>query len=463
MRLAAALLSISLPFAAMAELPAPVREALARAGVPESAVAAVVVPVERGTPAVSHNAEVPMNPASVMKLVTTYAALDLLGPAYTFKTDFLVTGELTAGVLEGDLYIRGGGDPKLTIDRLWLALHELRSRGIREIRGDVVIDRSWFAPAPPHDPGRFDNDPRRAYNAGADAFLVNFHAVEFRFVPDDKAVRVVAQPDLPNVEIISRIRPVPGPCTWWRGDLKHEFMENGLLATAIFSGSYPVACGENSWALTVFDAPRYGESVLRWLWSETGGKLRGKVRDGKVPADARLVVRAESDPLANLVRDMNKFSNNVMARQIFLTLSAQQPGGGEKRASARVVREWLAARGVEAPGFAIENGSGLARDDRITAGTIAALLQRAWATPLMPEIASSMPVFATDGTLKKRAGAGAGQAHIKGGTLTGVQSMAGYVIDRSGRRWVVVMMANHAKANGAQPALDALIGWVYER
>ena len=456
--------ALVLPFAAPArDLPAPVREALARAGVPESAVAAIVAPVDRGAPAVAHNPEVPMNPASVMKLVTAYAALDLLGPAFTFKTEFLATGDLTAGVLEGDLYIRGGGDPKLTTDRLWLALHDLRGRGIREIRGDIVIDRSYFAPTPRHDPGRFDNDPRRAYNAGADAFLVNFHAVEFRFVPDDKSVRVVAQPDLPNVEIISRIRPVPGPCTWWRGDLKHEFMENGLIATAIFTGSYPVACGENSWALTVFDAPRFGESVLRWLWSETGGKLRGKVRDGKVPPDARLLLRAESDPLANLVRDMNKFSNNVMARQIFLTLSAQQPGGGEAGASARVVREWLAARGIEAPGFAIENGAGLSRDDRVTAGTIAALLQRAWATPLMPEIAASMPVFATDGTLKKRAGAGAGQAHIKGGTLTGVQSVAGYVIDRSARRWVVVMMANHPKANAAQPALDALIGWVAER
>ena len=464
MRLAAIVVSLALPLAAAArDLPAPVREALARAGVPDSAVAAVVVPVDRGPPAVSHNAEVPMNPASVMKLVTSYAALDLLGPAYTFKTEFLVTGDLTAGVLEGDLHIRGGGDPKLTADRLWMALHDLRARGLREIRGDIVIDRSFFAPMPRHDPGRFDNDPRRAYNAGADAFLVNFHAVEFRFVPDDKAVRVVAQPDLPNVEIISRIRPVPGPCTWWRADLKHEFMENGLLATAIFTGNYPVSCGENSWALTVFDAPRFGESVLRWLWTETGGKLRGKVRDGKVPADARLMLRSESDPLANLVRDMNKYSNNVMARQVFLTLSAQQPGGGEARASAAAVRDWLAARGIEAPGFAIENGAGLSRDDRITAGTVAALLQRAWATPLMPEMASSMPVFGADGTLKKRSGNGAGQAHIKGGTLTGVQAIAGYVIDRSARRWVVVMIANHPKANAAQPALDALVNWVHER
>jgi D-alanyl-D-alanine carboxypeptidase/D-alanyl-D-alanine-endopeptidase (penicillin-binding protein 4) len=455
-------LCLALPLAAAErELPAPVREALARAGVPVSAVGAVVVSVDRGAPVVAHNPGEPMNPASAMKLVTAYAALDLLGPAFTFGTGFLTTGELAQGVLEGDLVIRGGGDPKLTADRLWLALHELRARGVREIRGDVVIDRSYFAAAP-HDPGRFDNDPRRAYNVGPDAFLVNFHAVEFRFVPEATTVRVVAQPDLPNVEIASRVRPVPGPCGWWRENLKHDFIENGLVATVGFSGTYPTACGENSWALSVFDSARFSESIVRWIWSESGGKLRGKVRAGPVPTEARLLARVESEPLANLVRDMNKFSNNVMARHLFLALSAERQGQGDARASARIVREWLESRGIDAPGFAIENGAGLSREDRIAAGTLAALLRNAWESPLMPELAASMPIFATDGTLKsRRAGGAAGQAHVKGGTLTGVQSVAGYVLDRSGRHWVVVMMVNHPKANAAQPALDALIEWVH--
>ena len=458
--LLALILAVPLLVAAR-DLPVPVREALTRAGVPDTAVAAVVVPVDRGPAVVAHNPEQPMNPASVMKVVTAFAALDLLGPAFTFKTELLASGEINGGVLEGDLFIKAGGDPKLTTDRLWLALHELRSRGVREIRGDIVIDRSYFAPVT-FDPGRFDNDPRRAYNVGADAFLVNFHAVEFRFVPDATAVRVVAQPDLPNVEIISRIKPMPGPCGWWREKLTHQFMENGLVATAIFEGSYPTSCGENTWSLSVFDGPRFAESVLRWIWSESGGKLHGKVREGKLPADARLVMRLESEPLSTLVRDMNKFSNNVMARNIFLALSAQQAGTGEVRASAKIVREWLATRGIEAPGFYVENGAGLSRDDRMTAGTMAALLQRAWASPLMPELASSMPVFATDGTLRKRSSPAAGQAHVKGGTLTGVQAVAGYVVDRTGRRWVLVMFANHAKANSAQAALDALVAWVHD-
>jgi serine-type D-Ala-D-Ala carboxypeptidase/endopeptidase (penicillin-binding protein 4) len=189
------------------------------------------------------------------------------------------------------------------------------------------------------------------------------------------------------------------------------------------------------------------------------------VRAGTVPADAALLYRHESEPLSNLVRETNKFSNNVMARQIYLTLSAERNSGpGEAKASERIVREWLRSRSIDAPDLSIENGSGLSRTDRTTAATIAQLLKAAWSSPVMPEIMSSLPLYAVDGTLKTRRAAGAGgQAHLKGGTLTGVQSVAGYVLDAKGRRWIAVMIVNHANANSAQAALDALVEWVYRR
>ena len=447
--------------AAWAALPAPVAQALARAGVPASAVGAVVEPVAGGAALVSHRAREPMNPASVMKLATSYAALDVLGPAFAFHTDVLAAGEINAGVLEGDLVIRGGGDPSLTIEKLWLLAHRLHSRGLREVRGDVVIDRGYFAPAA-HDPASFDNEPRRAYNAGPDAFLVNFGAVNFTFVPDGKTVRVVAEPDLPNIEIVSRIRAAKQPCGAWRRNLQYDVTEQGLLSTVVFDGSYPADCGERSWPLAVLAPARFTESAWRWVWSESGGVLRGKVREGAAPADARLLYRMESDPLADIVRDMNKYSNNVMARHLFLALSAERGAPGEARASEKIVRDWLAGKGVQAPELAIENGSGLARDDRVSAATLAALLRSAWASPLMPELAASLPVLSVDGTLRSRsAGAAGGHAHLKGGTLDGVQSLAGFVLDRDGRRWIVVMMINHPNANAAQGALDALAEWVY--
>jgi D-alanyl-D-alanine carboxypeptidase/D-alanyl-D-alanine-endopeptidase (penicillin-binding protein 4) len=460
--LVALLVAISTTYAR--ELPQPVEAALARAGVPVAAAGVVVEPVDATQPLVAHRAEAPMNPASVMKIVTSYAALDLLGPAFTFRTDFLVRGELANGILEGDLVIRGGGDPKLTHERLWQAAHQLRSRGLREIRGDVILDRAYFA-AVPHDPARFDNDPRRAYNVGADALLVNFNAIDFRFVPGPDGVRIVPEPDLPNVEIVSRIQVTKTACDSWRKDLKHDVHENGLIAAVTFSGSIAAACGERSWPLAIFDATRFTESVLRWVWSESGGVLRGRVRAGVTPAEAQLLYRHESEPLANLVRDMNKFSNNVMARHIFLALSAEKTtGNGEIRASERLVRDWLKAKGIAAPELALENGSGLSRDSRASAATIAAVLRSAWASPLMPELAASFPLLAVDGTLKNRGTGGAsGRAHLKGGTLAGVQAQAGYVLDIRGRRWIVVMMVNHANANATQPALDALVEWVATR
>jgi D-alanyl-D-alanine carboxypeptidase/D-alanyl-D-alanine-endopeptidase (penicillin-binding protein 4) len=444
-------------------LPAEVRDALARAGVPLTAASVVVEPVDGQAPLVSHQAGNLVNPASVMKLVTTYAALDLLGPAFVFHTDVLLAGELSGGTLNGDLVIRGGGDPKLTAERVWQLLHELRSRGLREIRGDIVIDRGYFAPVA-YDPARFDNDPRRAYNVGPDAFLVNFQVVDFHFIPDGDGVRVIGEPDLPNVEIASRIRLTKDPCGSWRRGLQHDITEDGLIATAVFSGRYPADCGEKSWPLALFDGPRFTEAVLRWIWSESGGVLRGRVRPGPTPANATLFLRFESEPLANLVRDMNKFSNNVMARQVFLALSAERGAPGEARASETIVREWLATKAIEPAGLAIENGAGLSRDDRISAAGLAAILRSAWMSPVMPELAASMPVFATDGTLKTRRGAGAtGQAHLKGGTLNGVQSIAGYELDRNGHRWIVVMILNHPNANAAQPAIDALVEWVHDR
>ena len=447
-----------------APLPPEVRKALARAGVPVEAVSIVVEPVHDGPVLLAHQAQAPMNPASTMKLVTTFAALELLGPAYRFRTDVLATGPVKGGVLEGDLVIRGGGDPKLTYERLWQLAHQLRARGIREIRGDVILDRGWFAPGV-HDAGRFDNEPRRAYNVGPDALLVNFQVVDFTFIPDGEGVRVAGEPDLPNVEIASHLRLAPEPCGAWRRGIDYRIEEQGLIATVVFEGTYPAGCGERSWPLALFDPVRFAESAWRWLWSEAGGVLRGRVVDGATPPAARLVYRHESEPLANLVRDVNKFSNNVMARHLFLALSAERDGGGGTApASAAIVAGWLAGRGIAAPELVLENGSGLSREERASAATLASVLRAAWASPVMPELAASLPVFAVDGTLKSRRGeAATGHAHLKGGTLTGVQSAAGYVLDRRGRRWIVVMVVNHPQAGAAQPAIDALVEWVHSR
>jgi D-alanyl-D-alanine carboxypeptidase/D-alanyl-D-alanine-endopeptidase (penicillin-binding protein 4) len=440
-------------------LPRPVREALREAHVPASAVSVVVQGVDATRPVVAHRALEPMNPASVMKVVTSMAALELLGPAFRFHTDVFAHGEVHDGVLQGDLVIRGGGDPKLTYDKLWQLAHQLRARGLREIRGDVILDRSYFAPVAP-DEGRFDQQPRRAYNVAPDPLLVNFEAVDFTFVPEGDRVRVIPEPDFPNVQVSSQLKIVAGACRGWRRDITYDVKDNGLAASVAFAGTYPADCGENTLPLAPLDAQRYFESAFRWVWAEAGGRLGGHFRMDAVPADAWLFYRHESEPLSVIVRDMNKYSNNVMARHLFLALSAEAHPPGEPAASAALVRDWLREQHIDDAALTLENGSGLSRDERASAMLLAQVLAAGWRSPVMPELAASFPLVGVDGTLKSHPRASQGGAHLKGGTLTAVQSAAGYVLDRSGRRWIVVMLMNHPNANAASGAIDALVDWV---
>jgi serine-type D-Ala-D-Ala carboxypeptidase/endopeptidase (penicillin-binding protein 4) len=459
MRLLAALLAILAAASAVAQpLPRTVRDALRAAHVPTDAAAIVVQGVDADKPRLAHRAYESVNPASVMKVITSFAALELLGPAFTFHTDVLARGKLDNGVLDGDLVIRGGGDPRLTYERLWQLAHRLRTRGVREIRGDVILDRGYFAPVP-YDPASFDREPRRAYNVAPDALLVNFQAIDFRFIPDAETVRVLPEPDLPTVRAASRIRRVSEPCTSYRRNLKYDVEENAGITQVTFSGTYSSECGERTWPLAVMDAQRYFEAAFRWVWAEAGGTIRGRFRMDATPADAFLVLRHESDPLPVLVRDMNKFSNNVMARHLFLALSAQEGAPAQAQASARIVHQWLASRDIDDTALILENGSGLSRDERVSATLVARVLKAAWQSPVMPELAGSFPLLGVDGTLKTHR-PGAVGAHLKGGTLTGVQAAAGYVLDAKGRRWIVVMILNHPNANAAGEAIDALVDWV---
>ena len=469
MLLRSLLLALALVLAAPAaaqELPAPVAQALAKAGIQPSAVGAYVHDVAAAKPALAFNVTQPMNPASTIKLVTTYAALELLGPTYTWKTDAYIAGTFHDGVLTGDLVLKGSGDPKLTLENFWLLLRGLRQRGLREIRGDLVLDRTAFDAAD-WDPARFDGEPMRAYNVGPDALLVNFKAVRFLFVPEIEhgTARVIPEPKPAQLTVTNNVRLTAAPCGDWRANLRMDVQNGASGARVTFSGSMPSACGERVWNVGLLSHPGYVGGVFRTLWEEMGGTLTGTVRDGPVPPNARLLATQESPPLTEVVRDINKFSNNVMARQLFLTLSAEMlklPGRADR--SARTVSSWLSQKGLEFPELVMENGSGLSRIERISAGSMGRMLVAAYHSSVMPELMSSMPLVAYDGTMRKRLKfeSVAGQAHIKTGSLADVRSIAGYVLDRNGRRQAVVFFINGQNAGAGQPAIDAFLRWVYE-
>lgn len=465
----AALLALWTPrvHAQSTPLPGPVARALAQAGIPESAAAFYVHEIGAERPLIAAGAERAMNPASAIKLVTTYAALELLGPAFQWVTEAYAAGALSDGVLAGDLVLKGRGDPKLTLENFWLLLRSLRGRGLREIRGDLVLDRTYFA-ANDHDPARFDDQPTRPYNAGPDALLVNFKAVRLFFVPDDETrlVRILAEPALPQVQIVNRLALVDGPCGDWVSRIKVDAQGGSAAARLTFRGRYAASCGERERSYSVLAHAHYVLGLFRELWRELGGTFGGTVRDGVAGADAPLIAAVASPALSEVVRDMNKFSNNVMARQLFLTLGAEgagEPATPEK--ADRVIREWLAGKGLSFPELVLENGSGLSRIERISAGNLGHLLLASFRSPVMPELIASLPLTAVDGTMKKRLADAdvAGQAHIKTGSLTGVRAIAGYMLDAQGRRLIVVSIVNHPNAGDAQAAQDALLKWVYNR
>lgn len=441
-------------------LPEPLRDALRAADIPGSAVSIVVRPVDGGALQLAFNENVARNPASTMKLVTTYAALELLGPAFRWRTEAFAVGPLRGATLAGDLVIRGSGDPKLVVEQLWLLVQQIRAFGLREIRGDLLLDRSAFAPLV-HDPALFDGEPLRAYNTGPDALLLNFKTVSFGFVPDPetRSVRVLVAPALAGLAAPAFVRAVDGPCGDWRARLRADF-DDPLRPR--FRGSFPLSCGEQTWHVSVLEHSAYFAAVFRSLWEGSGGTWRGRVREAVVPAGARRIAVHESPPLADVIRDINKYSNNVMARQLFLALGTA--GGslpGSLEGAAGAVVEWLFRRGIAMPALVLANGSGLSRSEYVSADGLARLLEVAFAGPLMPEFVSSLPLVGVDGTARSTAVLAAGRAHIKSGVLTDVRSEAGYVRSAGGRRYAVVVLVNGPKANEAQPLLDRVLDWVF--
>ena len=443
-----------------AELPPSVTLALKEAGIPLRSVAVVVQGVEAQQALVRHNAQQAMNPASVMKLVTTYAALELLTPAYTWNTEALSEAAPVNGQLAGNLYLRGSGDQRLALEQFWLLLRQLRARGVADIGGDLVVDRSAFA-LPPHDPAEFDNEPLRPYNAGPDALLVNLKSIRLtlRAASGERAVSVISETPSEGLRVTNHLRLSDESCGDWREKLKVAVSDGAIE----LQGNFPAACGEKALNLSPWPANVQVEQLFRALWRELGGTLSGTLREGATPAAARPLAVQESPALGEVIREINKYSNNVMARQLFLTLAAERPATPE--GARRRVKAWLADKGLNLPGLVLDNGSGLSRSERISADGLAQLLLAAWKSPVMPELMSSLPLAGIDGTLKKRLGESAtvGRAHLKTGYLEGVRAIAGYVLDSNDKRWVVVFLINDPKSRLGKPAMDELLRWVAEK
>lgn len=453
---------------AQAALPVNIQEALNKAQLPAESVAIVVQPLDGGTPLISHNAAKAMNPASVMKLVTTYAALEALTPAYRWKTEIYRNGPLSQGVLEGDLIIKGYGDPALTVAEFWRLLQQVQQQGVRQIKGNLVLDLTMYAPEVCQRPV-LDDEPWRAYNANPSALLLNGRNTSFRFaatkVAGKPTVQITQEFDLPQIRVINTMQTRKGACNDWRGDVHYSVTPYADGVTVAFTGTLPEQCDERYLELSVLSDTQYVYASFKKLWAQLGGQFNGQLVLAPTTDAATLVTTWSSSPLDTVVRDINKWSNNVMARQLLLTIGLEAGfTPADEVGAVLALKQVLRLRGLNFPELVLENGSGLSRIERISAEHLAQLLVTAWQRPVMPVFIASMPILGLDGTTKKRLadGASKGMAYLKTGSLEGVSSIAGYVQDTAGKRYVLVVMANHVHAAMVRQVQDILLKQLIE-
>ena len=449
-------------------LPDEVIKVLNKHKIPAADLSLYVTKVNADTPALTINAAVPRNPASVMKLLTSLMALDTLGPNYRWRTDAYIRGKLKQGILDGDLILKGYGDPAFTPERFWQFLYALRARGIRVIQGDLILDGSYFSP-PQDQRGDFDGRPQRAYNALPHPLSLNYQVTQIELVPDqnDNSVRAFTYPPLANLEIHNRLKLVNGTCRGKRASPLVRVAEQRNGATLELQGEYAASCPEWSKSYLVMQPTDHLGGAFSAIWKELGGELKGSVRTALLPQGAKRFYTIESPTLAEVIRDMNKYSNNLMSRMLLLTVTAEHgilPASPEQ--GLGLVKDWLRKWQLPSGLVKVDNGSGLARDAQVSSEIIGRMLQAAYVSPLMPEYLASLPLVGIDGTMRKRLRNTelVGRAHIKTGTLNGVSAMAGYVQDRHDQRWVVAFIINHKGLQSWQgkQVQDTVLRWLYQ-
>lgn len=445
-------------------LPPELAEAWRATKLPESALSLVVQELD-GPRLIAVNATQARNPASVMKMVTTWAGLSGLGPEYTWRTTLLArdAGRVDAqGTLSGPLYIQAGGDPFLTINDLWGLLRDLRLRGIKNLT-EVVVDRSVFGNVAINT-GSFDGADDRPYNASPDAMMVGLGAVRLIFQPDTQAKKWVAIVDPP----VPGLR-VSGDIGWSTASCPGSPVVSTQLTTAEnelvvnVGGTAAGSCGEFSVYRLALSQPDYFAALFKMLWREQGGTLAKGVHEGRVPANAQPIVWHHSDSLADIIRQINKQSNNVMARTLLLTLGAERNGrGATAQTGASAALGILQRQNVDIRDWVIDNGAGLSREARLTAHGLVGMLDVAWRSSLMPEFISSLAISGVDGTVRRRMRNtdAQGMAHLKTGTLRDARALAGYVLGASGKRYILVSMVNSERSAAVRPFDDAVVKWL---
>ena len=453
------------------------------------------------SPLLNHQSDVARTPASTMKLVPSFIALDTLGADFVWHTRVYHTGLVIGDRLHGDLIIQGSGDPKMTHERLKQLLYKVQTSGIRHIDGDIIIDSGVFNNVS-KDPAAFDNSPLRPYNASPDGFLVNFSTIGIKSYPlNDDQANLTYTPQLANYDLPSIINTRSAACGQARYSLAPEWQTKQL----ILNTHLPNSCQEHAFYVAYPDAKDFAARVIAAKWQELGNTLSGDVITQETPYTAAKSTKSMhglaalsisplpivSYPSLNLTQqiyDINHFSNNVMTEQVALSIGVYdkldnkaldkainnsyslyqfgKPTTTGYPVALQTINQWWQTN-LSTPPPHLTNGSGLCRDCTITAANLSELLTYAYSHPSFNAYVNSLGVAGVSGTITAHSerlpeSAAIGRAWIKTGTLNNVTSMAGYVKGLSGQDYVVVGLINSEHAHNAytaRPVLDAMLDW----
>ena len=442
------------------ELPAQIAGAMAASRLNPEGLSVFIQAVSSPAPLVSFNEDVPRNPASVMKLVTTYAGLGIFGADYRWPVELYTDGMVNGETLQGDLFLKGYGDPNFKVGDLHHLLDDLRATGVKKITGNLVIDNTYFSIVK-HDTGEFDGKRYAAYNAQSDALIYNEGLSEFVVRGSD----VILPNPARNVQVDNKLQVKNVGCSGRYAYPKTGIKHNNDEVTIHFEGTMSSRCGERRYAFVITDPANMLYSTVSKIWTEDmAGTIAGHdFVIAPIPAHAKLLAKIESEPVSDVLAMINKKSNNVMAQQLFLSIGGKQAGNGDTNEKAyQGIQHWFRSRGLDFPELVMENGSGLSRKGQISARHIAELLMDAYQHPQHDAFINSLPIMGVDGTLKKRMKGShvAGHAHLKTGTLNNAKALAGYVTADDGETYVVAILHNDpAVKYKARPIHDALIDW----
>ena len=455
----------------LSKLPNAVQQVLKKHKLPASSLSLYIKEVNAQQPLVVLNSDIPRNPASTIKVITTYSGLELLGPTYTWQTRFYLDGKLDDGTLDGNLIMQGGGDPFLVREVFWHMLFTLQAKGLKHIKGDLLVDAGGFEEEL-GTTGDFDKESYRAYNAFPDAALVNFSAHQFNFIPQKNKIHIYADPPAATVKINNNVKSITGKCKGKHHHIKQDIVRYSNHTSVTFSGDYPHSCGSHQLLRSVISNEQYVYGVFKSLWESMGGTITGTVSKTTVNRNKPYYV-ASSKPLSEIIVYINKYSNNVMARQLLLTLAKEKQISLNKRGRASkavgrfAISEWLHSIGIFAPDLVMDNGSGLSRNARVSAATMGKMLEHAYNSPYQPEFMASLPMVGVDGTVRKRLNKiiPAGKIRIKTGLLNDVRAMAGYVQTVRNKHFVVVSLQNYPGVqNGIGTQVqDEVLKWLYQQ